>query len=160
MDRIEAEAVAGAELALALAPLVGAEDAVGRIGEPDAAIRLDDDIVGRVEPLAAVVVGEHGDAAVRLGAGDAARAVLAGDEAALAVARIAVAVVRGLPEDAHAGTLDELHDAVVRDVAPQESIAVGEIDRPFGPQHAAMQLLEPGIAQRHGAKALVEDLGL
>ena len=54
-------------------------------------------------------------------AGDAARAVLAGDEAALAVARVAVGVVGGFAEDAHAAAfLVPAHDAVVRDVAPQQ----------------------------------------
>ena len=43
----------------------------------------DHDVVRAVESLALVAVGEHGDRAVVLGAGDAPVAVLAGDQAAL-----------------------------------------------------------------------------
>ena len=66
-----------------------------------AAVGCADDVVGRVEALAVEAVGQHGDAAVVLGARDAARQVLAGDQPALAVARVAVGVVRRLAE--HAG---------------------------------------------------------
>ena len=59
---------------------VVAGDAVGRIGEPDRAVGMGGDVVGRVEPLAVVAVGDRGDGAVILGAADAARAVLAADQ--------------------------------------------------------------------------------
>src|SRR3546814_17019339 len=61
------------------------------------------------------------------GARDAARQVLAGDQPALAVARIAIGVVRRLAELADgAGFFFPLHDAVVGDVAPQQEAARSE----------------------------------
>ncbi len=48
---------------------------------------------GRVETFTLVTVHEHGNAAVVFGARHAAGAMLAGDQAPLAVARVAVAVV-------------------------------------------------------------------
>ena len=75
-------------------PVAG--DAERRVGEPDAAVARADDVVGRVQALALVAVGQHGDAAVVFGARDAPRQVLAGQQPALAVARVAVGVVRRL----------------------------------------------------------------
>src|SRR6266446_4937744 len=100
--------------------LVIAEDAELRIGEPDRAVGFHHHVVWRVEPLALVAVADHRDRAVIFGAGDAPRVMLAGDEPALAVAGVAVGVVRWLAEDAdRAGLLVPAHDPVVRDVAPQ-----------------------------------------
>ena len=73
--------------------------AVGRVGEPDAAVRMRDRVVGRVEPLAVPGVGEHRDRAVELVADDAPGEVLAGDLPALEVEGVAVAVVRRHAED-------------------------------------------------------------
>src|SRR5262249_27473768 len=77
---------------------VVALDAVARIGEPDRAVRCDREVVWRVELLAVVFVGDDGDRAVELGAGDAAAAVLAGDEPPLAIDGVAVRVHRRLAE--------------------------------------------------------------
>src|SRR5262245_14311940 len=56
--------------------------------------------------------------------------MLAGDESALAVAGVAVGVVGGLTEDADpAGLLVPAHDAVIGNVAPQETARITEIDR-------------------------------
>ena len=69
--------------------------------------------------------------AVVLGARDPPRVVLAGEQPALAVAGVAVGEVRRLAEDAdRAGLLVPLHDAVVRDVAPEQVAAVAEPNRP------------------------------
>src|SRR5262245_34898094 len=76
--------------------------AVGRVGEPVAPVGVGDDVVRRVQALAVVGVGDDGDRAVVLVADDAPREVLAGELAALEVEGVAVAVVRGHPEDAHA----------------------------------------------------------
>jgi hypothetical protein len=51
-----------------------------------------------------------------------------------------------------------LQDDVVGDVAPQQVLAVGEPHRPFRPEHAAMQFLDPGIPQNHVAESFVDDL--
>src|SRR5437867_7613031 len=56
--------------------LVVAEDAEWRIGEPDRAVRLTENVVGRVERRALIAVGQHGDRAVVLGSRHAPRIVL------------------------------------------------------------------------------------
>ena len=75
---------------------VVAQDAVGRVGEPDRAVALHDDVVGRVQALALEAVDHdlvgHGasrrhDAAR---ADDGAQAVRAVQQVAIAVARVAV----------------------------------------------------------------------
>src|ERR1700726_4276896 len=74
--------------------------------------------------------------------------MLAGDEPSLAVAGIAVGMVRGLAKDAdRAGFFLPLHDAVVRDVAPQEVAAVTEPHRALGPTKPGRQPLD-GSAER------------
>ena len=56
--------------------------------------------------------------------------MLAGDESALPVACVAVGVVRGVTEDADPARLFvPAYDAVVRNVAPQETAGIAEIDR-------------------------------
>ena len=75
-----------------LVALVVRQDPVGRIGEPDRAVGLHHHVVGRVEPLALVIVGDDRDAAVDLGARDAPVAVLARDEPPLPVDGVAVGV--------------------------------------------------------------------
>ena len=71
--------------------------------------------------------------------------VLAGDEPALAVAGVAVGVVRRLAVHAGApGLLVPAHDAVVGNVAPQQAARVAEIDRPLAPAHAGREPLDAG----------------
>src|SRR5690606_21038594 len=50
----------GIELRLGPEAFVVAANAVDRIREPDAAVRMDDDVVRRVEPSAVEAVGQHG----------------------------------------------------------------------------------------------------
>src|SRR5437868_3066118 len=59
--------------------------AVARVGEVNAAARIDGQVVGRVVAPALVAVGQHSQGAVRLGAGDAAAVRLAGQQPAPAV---------------------------------------------------------------------------
>src|SRR6185436_588760 len=75
--------------------------AVRWIGEPVAAVGMGDDVVGRVQALAVVPVGDEADRAVVLVADDPAREVLARELAALEVERVAVAVVRRAAENGH-----------------------------------------------------------
>ena len=76
---------------------------------------------------------------------DAAPAVQAGDEAALAVAGVAVGEVRRLAEDAdRARLLLPLEDAVVGDVAPEQVAPVAEVDRALGPAAAGGEPLHAG----------------
>jgi hypothetical protein len=88
--RIDAVSMTTVDLGGCAIALVVAVDAVGRIGEPDRIVRLDDGVVGRVEALALPLVGEDRDRSVDLGSRDAAHQVLAGDEPSLVVDSVAV----------------------------------------------------------------------
>ncbi len=90
----------GGQFRFGLRAFVPAEDAEARVGEPDRAVRLADDVVRRVEALALEAVDQRDDPAVVLGARDPAPAVLAGQQASPAVAGVAVGVARGLAEHA------------------------------------------------------------
>src|SRR5690606_40096089 len=85
--------MAGADLAFRPLALIVGEDAVGRVREPDRTVRLYHRIVGRVEALAFVAVCDDADGAVMLGACAPARKVLASDQPALGIDRIAVGVI-------------------------------------------------------------------
>ena len=101
----------------------------------------------------------HRDAAVVLGARDAPRVVLAGDQPPLPVARVAVGVIRRRAEHAdRAGLLLPLHEPVVRDVAPQQVAAVAEPDRPFRPAHARRNALDLGAVDPIPGEGGIEDL--
>src|SRR5207302_5081660 len=103
------------------------------VAEPDRAVRLDDDVVGRRQLLALEAVRQHRDRPVIFGAGQPLRIHLAGDQPALAVPRVAVGVIGRLAEHAdRAGLLLPFYDAVVRDVAPQEVAPIAEPHRAFG----------------------------
>ena len=91
-DRIEPINVAR-QHRLGLVAFIGTVNPVAGIGEPDAAITGDHDIVRRVQRFALEPIDQHGDRAVRFRTGDAARVVLAGNQPTFAVARIAVGVV-------------------------------------------------------------------
>ncbi len=130
-----------------------------RIGEPDRVVGLDHHIVGRVERLAVELVDQDRDGAIVLGARDPPSAVLAGDQAALAVAGVAVGVVGGLAVDAHPpGLLVPAHDAVVGNVAPQQAARIAHPDRPLAPAHAGGEPLHPGIVDAIFGEARIENL--
>src|SRR5712692_4647382 len=119
---------------------VVSQDSVTRIGEPGCPVRMDHNIVWRVESLTLEMVHQYGDAAVVLGARHPPRVMLAGDESTLLVAGIAVAVIGGATEDADlAGLLDPAHDPVVGYVAPKQVAAVPEPDGAFSPPHTSVQ---------------------
>src|SRR5262249_41168376 len=102
------------------------------IGEPDRVIRLDGQVVRRIEPLPLEPVHQHGDRPIVFGARDAARLVLAADETTLAVARIAIGMICGLAIDAdRTGFLIPSHQSVVGDVAPDQAARVAEPRRPL-----------------------------
>ena len=120
-------------------------DPVGRVGEPDRAVRLHHHVVGRIQPLALIAVGQHGDAAVGLGPGDPPRAMLAGDQPPLPVAGVAVGEVGRAAEDRHAPRQRvgvqrrmRLFGMSLNSRQPQ----VVEPDRPFGPAAAGDKLLQ------------------
>src|SRR5882672_9554855 len=86
--------------------------------------------LGPVSPLALEAVSQHRDRPVIFGAGQLLAAHFAGDKPSLAVAGVAVGVVRGPPERADgAGFFLPAQNAVARDVAPQQVAAVAEPHR-------------------------------
>ena len=107
--------------------------------------------------FAFVVVGEGYDRAVMLGAADAAVAVLAAHQPAFAVAVVAVGVACGLPEDRDAVRVRVAQHAVVGDVAPQQVVALREIDGTFRPLHASEVLDQLGVVGDHRGEAVVVD---
>ena len=110
--------------------------AIGRIGEPDAAVRMRHDVVGRVEGLAVVIVGDDGRPSRRARSGQRAGVRCSQrDLPALEVERVAVAVVRGHAEHADAPVvLEPAQLAVVRNVAAHEITALSVPGRPLRPQ--------------------------
>src|SRR4029453_17653937 len=97
---------------LGLLALLIAEQAEYRIGEPDRAVGLHNDVVRRVQPLAVEGVHQHRDRSVIFGAGDTGPAMLAGNEPSLTVAGVAIGEVGRLAEDAdRAGLFLPLEDA-------------------------------------------------
>ena len=90
---VNAEDVVLSKLAVRLVTLVIREDPVRRIGKPDRAVRSDNDVVGAVQPLALVVVGDDRQAAVMLGSNNASSTVFTRDQPALAIDGVAVGVV-------------------------------------------------------------------
>ena len=101
---------------------------------------------------------DHGDRAVMLGAGDLTPAMLAGDEAALAVAGVAVGMVRWFAEDADlAGFLVPFEDAVVRDVAPEQEAAIAEPHRALAPPEPRAETLDLGEVEAVPREGRIED---
>ncbi len=147
----------GRQLLLRPRALVVRHDPVAGIGEPHRPVGPDGDVVGRVEAAALVPVGEHRDRPVVLGPGDAAGAVLAGDEAALLVAGVAVGVLRGLPEDRDvAGPRVPAQHPVRRDVAEQQAVVVAEPDRSLDPAEARGDPLDGGVEHEVALEPRVE----
>src|ERR1051325_4961796 len=142
-----------------LVPKVIAADAGAVVAEPDRVIRFDHDIVGARQLLTLEALGQYRDGAVIFGAGQPLRVHLAGDQPPLAIAGIAVGVVRRLAEDAdRAGLLLPFHNAVVRDVAPQKVAAVAEPNRPLGKTAARRDPLDRGIAEHQRGKTRIDGL--
>ncbi len=159
LSRLRVQAIdIGRQFGFALYALIVAENSEGRVGEPDAVVAFDHHIVGRVQPLALETVDEDAQGAVVFGACDPARPMLAGDQPALTVARIAVGEVRRPSEHRHrAGLLFPPHDAVVGNVAPQKEAAIPEPDGPFAETHAGGEPLHRCIGDAVFQEARIED---
>ena len=147
--RVDAVHVAGADLAVGALAFVVRQDAVARIGEPDAAIGMHHHIVRRVQPLAFPVAGQHGDGAIVLGARHAPGQVLTGHQTAFPVDRVAIGVLGRLAKHRRkAIALVESHHAVVRDVGPDQCAVRAEPRRAFAPSATGPQTLDPfGLQQ-------------
>src|SRR6266480_7042580 len=85
--------------------------------------------------------------------------MLAGDESTLAVAGVAVGVVGGLTEDADPpGLLVPAHDAVIGNVAPQETARITEIDRALVKATAGCEALDAGKREPVFVEGRIETL--
>ncbi|KPX54935.1 Uncharacterized protein ALO35_05769 [Pseudomonas amygdali pv. lachrymans] len=135
----------------------------GRIGEPDRPIAFAGDVVGRIERLALETVGQHGNTPVVFGTrhppsfGGSARP-LTDQQPALAIAAHAIGKVRMLAVHRHLTRyLVPAHDPIVGDIADQQVATVSNPHRPFGPAHAAGQLLDAGIEYSYLGKAVIQN---
>ena len=155
---VDAKHVAPALLGLGLIALIIAEDAVGGVGEPDTAIAMDYHVVGRVQAFAFILISQGGDAAIRFGAGDAARTVLAGHQPPLQVAGVAIGEIGGRTKHRNPLLRGPAQDALVGDVTPQQVAAVVEPHRAFCPAALVVEALKLGVGQGQAAKTLVVKL--
>src|SRR5215471_13842660 len=156
-----AGSIAGASRAVRFALVKLA--AIGRVGEPVTAVRVRDDVVGRVEPLAIVGIGEHGCSAIVLVAYDPAGKMLAGELPALKVERITIAVVGRRPEDADATiVLHPSHLPIVRNVAPHQIAALRAPRRAFGPRQASIEAMNRRVGLGEGIERRIncDDVGI
>src|SRR6185503_12914932 len=137
--------------------LVIGKDAEGRVREPDGAVGFHHHVVWRVEGFSVEAIAEHGDPPVVLGARDAPRAMLAGDEAALAIARVAVGEVgrRAKGRDL-ARLLVPAQDALVGNVAPEKNAQVAEPHGAFGPAASLGEALHVGATDAKPVEPRVE----
>ncbi len=159
--RIMAKNVAAVQVRVAFVPLFRArQNAIRRVCKPDRPIRFDDHIVRRIELLALVIVHHRHDAAVRLCADDAPPAMFAGNQAALQIKRVAVGVIRGLAKNLDtAVAFVPAHHPVVGDIAPHH-IPRRHIHRPFRPDAAIRQLLQPRIRLQQCPKPIIKNFKL
>ena len=108
--------------------------AVIGIGEPDRAVLVGREVVGRVQRLAVVIVGQHGHRAVMLPAHHAAQKMLGGNLPALEIEGVAVGI-EGLAAERRdlAGFPDIAILDVGRDVAEHDILAFAAPGRAFRP---------------------------
>ena len=137
-------------------PLLGRGRAGPRVGEIDAAVGADDNVVRPVESAALKAVGDDGDAAVRFLAGDAAAVVLAGDESSLQVAGQAVGAIGRFEKQRNAASRLVLHATVVVDVAEQEVAALLPPQRSLGRALSPTEAIGEVLDRLRGRNDLLE----
>ena len=134
-----------------------AADAIGRVGEPDAAVGVHGGVIGRIQRPAFVTVGDDRDRTVVFVPHDAAAAVLAGDLPALGVKGIAVAVPGRVAEFRHMAVVFEpAHLPVVGYVTPDQVAADAAPGRAFRPQGAGVVTPDRRVEKNVRAKTVVE----
>ena len=122
--------------------LVKAIDAVGRIGEPDRAVGLHDDIVGRVQPFAVELRRESAPHSVVVETRNAPPEMLAGHHAPLVIKCVPVLIAAGRLEHTDRRIiLDKPQHAIVRNVGPQHLPGGRNVHRPFRPSAPGPELL-------------------
>ena len=139
---------------------VGAEQ---RIGEPDAAIPMRRDIVGRVQRLAVERIGDDGHRAVQLPAHHAAEIILRRKLTALEVKRIAVGGEGGLAHHRHLAVVPQIAiERVFLHVAEDQIEAHSGPGRAFQEVIAGGHPLDGGLADQETAEAGIDpdDIGI
>ena len=140
--------------------LVIGVDAIVRVGEPDRAIRVLNDVIGAVQPMTVVEACQDCDRAVVLGSGHPALAVLTGHESALPVDRTTVRKAGWCEEDV--GTLAHLVIAkypIVGDVAEQHESTSGVVGGSLQPPTTGEEPGDRTVASRPG-KTRIQHLKL
>ena len=124
--------------------------AVARVGEVDAALGVDPQVVGTVEPLAFVLVRQHGDFALGRDGYEPAVATLAGQQVAVLVEVQPIGPAGILQERAELAVRDgPLENAVVGNI-PEVDVALGVRRRPLGELEIPGQLLDLSSGRDHG----------
>ena len=114
--------------------------------------------LGELRRLPFHLFRNDGNRAVNLGAGHAARKVLAGDQPALIVDGVAVRIVGVLAEDRDfARGFDKPHHAIVRNVRPDEIAARREPGRTFSPARPRPQALDAHMTREASLEARIEN---
>jgi len=122
-------------------------DPVTRIGKPDRSVRMHREIIRGVQWFSLKMIRQHRDRSVVFGSREPARVVLTSKQPALAIAVIAVAVVRWTAEGADLSSfLLPTQHSVIGDVAEQEVAPIAKPYRPFRPSRACIEALDGCIS--------------
>jgi hypothetical protein len=129
-----------------------------RIGKPVAAVAVRRHVVRRIQPLAHVAFSDRGDRSVVLVARDSTTGVLARDLTSLKVERVAVAVVRRIPEHRYAAiVVDPAALHAHRHVAPDQVLALAAPRWPLGPLAARPQTVYCGVVDTQPIERRIDD---
>lgn len=138
------------EFGLGERALVGHDDPEGRIGEPDRAVGRDRNIVGRVDPLALVMGHDRLGLPIIIAApADAAPAVLAVDERAVRLDRIAIHEPRAVDQDLDMTVGIPAQQSPVGNVRPDQSITFGLPRRSLAMERSLIERQERRIGRDH-----------
>lgn len=148
-----------AQFKFRLMALIIAHNAVARVGEPDAAILMDNDIIGGVQFPALVIVHQDRNPAVILRSRYPPAVMFAGNETAVTIPGITIAVVRRAAKDRHLPRFFQpAQHPVIRNIAPEQKTAVAKPDRPLRPTRPGPQTLQSRAAQHIPLEARIEHL--
>ena len=106
-----------------------------------------------------MTIGQHRDAAVVLGSGDAPIEVLAGEQPALAIDGVAIGMATGVSKhrDRPIGFVPP-QQSVIGDVAPDQVAPCGKPGRPFGPAATCPESIQPRVTHKARCKFGFDDL--
>src|ERR1700730_14471924 len=125
-----------------------APDSGAVIAEPNRTVGFDDDVVWASQFLAFEALGQYPYRSLMLGAREPLGVHFASNEPPLAIAGVAIGIVRRSAEYANrAGFFVPHHHAVVRDVAPNQATQVSEPHR---------SLIEAASARDHFYRCISE----